>query len=192
MTGRFNNVLLDGRAMLIAIGAFAGLFLACAATGVRFNATESLPLGMYVSTAGETNLVEFCPPEPFASIAVRRGYRRRGNCPDRGMPLLKPVVAVAGDRVSLSRLGIAVNGHLLENTAALDSDSNGRALPQWPFGIHHVARGTVWVASSYSPRSFDSRYFGPIPVAAIRQYVRPMLTSSKLKGSKRGVYANTK
>ena len=184
MTGRFNNLLLPGRAMLIAVGAFAGLFLACAAAGVRFNTTESLPLGIYVTTVGETNLVEFCPPEPFASMALRRGYRTRGNCPDGGMPLLKPVVAVAGDLVSFSTLGIAVNGHLLENTAALGADSYGRALPQRRGGIYDVAPGTVWVASSYSLRSFDSRYFGPIPLAAIREHVRPLLTCPKLKHSK--------
>ena len=34
---------------------------------------------------------------------------------------------------------------------------------------------TVWVVSDYHPRSFDSRYFGPISKALIRHYLRPLL-----------------
>jgi type IV secretory pathway protease TraF len=31
-----------------------------------------------------------------------------------------------------------------------------------------VPRGYVWLMSDYNPRSFDSRYFGPIPVKQIQ------------------------
>ena len=174
MTGRFNSV----RPLLTAAGGVPALFVLCAWTGVRFNTTESLPRGLYITTARETKLVEFCPPEPFASFALSRGYRNPGSCPDGGMPLLKPVVAIAGDLVEFSERGIAVNGHFFDNTAPLTTDSCGRPLTPWLFGNYRVAPGTVWVASSYSPKSFDSRYFGPIPVAAIQDHVRPMMTGS--------------
>ena len=177
MTGRFDDVRSVGRCILASSAVVAALFLTCAWTGVRLNMSNSLPRGLYIATAGETNFVEFCPSEPFASLAVRRGYRQPGRCPDGGAPLLKPVVACAGDLVTFSERGIAVNGRLLDRTAPLKFDGRGRPLVAWPFGLYHVSPGTVWVASSYSPRSFDSRYFGPIPLTTIQGRLRPLLTA---------------
>ena len=155
----------------------ASLFLLGGWAGVRFNSTESLPVGLYITTTSATNLVEFCPAEPFASLAIGRGYRGRGSCQDGAVPLVKPVVAHAGDSVEFSSSGIAVNGRLLPHSAPLAVDSKGRPLTPWPFGCYRVAAGTVWVASSYSPKSFDSRYFGPISINAIRDRVRPLWTA---------------
>ena len=36
--------------------------------------------------------------------------------------------------------------------------------------------GTVWVASSFNSRSFDSRYFGPISESAIKHRLVPIWT----------------
>jgi conjugative transfer signal peptidase TraF len=118
----------------------------------------------------------FCPAEPFAKLSVERGYRSRGNCPDGAEPMAKPIAARPNDIVELSALGITVNGRLLPNTAPLVTDTAGRRLHHWPFGRYVVAPGTVWVASSYSPRSFDSRYFGPVEASQVREQVRPLLT----------------
>jgi conjugative transfer signal peptidase TraF len=177
MTGLSDSIRSVGRVVLIAAGMVAVLFLLCGWAGVRFNSTESLPVGLYITTTGATNLVEFCPAEPFASLAISRGYRGRGTCQDGGLPLVKPVVADSGDIVEFSAGGMAVNGQLLPNSAPLTIDSKGRPLTPWPFGRYSVAPGTVWVASSYSPKSFDSRYFGPVRVSAIRARVRPLLTA---------------
>ena len=136
--------------------------------GIRINTSPSLPLGLYLVTDKDSNLVEFCPPEPFASLALRRGYRSSGNCPDGGAPLLKPVVARAGDVVEFNSCGVFVTGKLLSNSASLKFDTQGRPLQHWPFGRYKLAFGTVWVTSSYNQRSFDSRYLGPISVDRIR------------------------
>jgi type IV secretory pathway protease TraF len=82
-----------------------------------------------------------------------------------------------GDTVELSAAGMAVNGRLLPNNAPLVSDTAGRPLSHWPFGRYVVAPSTVWVASSYNRRSFDSRYFGPVEASQVREHVRPLLTS---------------
>jgi conjugative transfer signal peptidase TraF len=121
-------------------------------------------------------LIEFCPQEPYGAFAAGRGYRSRGNCPDGAGPLMKPVIASAGDIVDVSKRGIAVNGVILPNTAPKKKDSHDRTMTPWPFGQYRVAPGFVWVASSYNPWSFDSRYFGPIPVGIIRSRLRPFLT----------------
>ena len=145
--------------------------------GVRINTSPSLPLGFYATGMNaEVDLIEFCLAEPFASLAITRGYRDRGNCLDGGAPLLKPVVARPGDVVELSGRGIGVNGKLLPKTGPLDRDTKGRQLQHWPFGRYRVLEGTLWVASSYSDRSFDSRYFGPVDQRLIRDHLRPLLT----------------
>jgi conjugative transfer signal peptidase TraF len=165
------------RLFLVALGVSVGAFQLCGFLGLRINTSPSLPMGLYVTTAGSAaNLVEFCPAEPFAALAIIRGYHDSGICLDGAAPLLKPVVARPGDVVELSTRGISVNGALLSNTAPLSKDTKGRPLKAWPFGRYVVAAGTVWVASSYHPRSFDSRYFGPISAAAIRERLRKFLT----------------
>ena len=159
-------------------GLLLSSFVVAGTVGLRFNASPSLPVGLYITSAdSDTDLVEFCPGEPYASLAASRGYRSAGTCPDGASPFMKQVIARPGDMVELSTEGIVVNGRRIVNTQPRDRDSAGRPLQAWQFGIYRVALGTVWVASSYHPRSFDSRYFGPIPIASIRTRVRPLLTA---------------
>jgi conjugative transfer signal peptidase TraF len=155
----------------------AGIGVAFQLGGIRVNASSSLPIGLYRTTSDKSaRLIEFCPMEPFASMSASRAYRRKGNCLDGAEPLMKPIVAVAGDTVEVSPRGIAVNGRLIPNSATRTFDTKSRPLQHWPFDTYRVAPGTVWVISSFNARSFDSRYFGPIPVSCIRSYLRPLLT----------------
>src|SRR5579863_8487672 len=157
------------RTVLVATGVAVATFQLSGSLGLRINTSPSLPMGLYITTADAgANLVEFCPAEPFATLSIVRGYRDPGTCRDGAAPLLKPIVAKSGDVVELSARGISVNGTLLSNTAPLSKDTKGRPLEAWPFGRYVVASETVWVASSYHPRSFDSRYFGPLSTGAIR------------------------
>jgi conjugative transfer signal peptidase TraF len=165
------------RAILVAIGVAIAVFQLSGVFGLRINTSPSLPIGLYIITADAgADLVEFCPVEPFATLSIVRGYRDPGACSDGAAPLLKPVVASAGDVVEVSARGISVNGALLPNTAPLSRDTKGRHLEAWPSGRYVVDPGTIWVASSYHPRSFDSRYFGPLSSAAIRYRLKPFLT----------------
>ena len=150
--------------------------LAAGLCGVRVNTSSSLPLGLYMRTDDTAaSLVEFCPAEPFASISRERRYRITGfSCSDHAVPLLKPVVARAGDIVEVSPAGIAVNGRLLPNTSPLHADAANRPLIAWPIGRYAVGPGTVWVASTYSRASYDSRYIGPVEERSIRGRLRPL------------------
>jgi conjugative transfer signal peptidase TraF len=182
MTGLFNRVRATSfshlRKLLVMAGAaIIGVFLLCGSTGIRFNTSPSLPLGLYIITSdASATLVEFCPAEPFASFSIARGYRDRGTCDDGAAPLLKPVIASAGDLVELSPRGITVNGVLLQNTAPLQKDRAGHPLPEWPFGRYTVDENTIWVASTYQARSFDSRYFGPVSRNLVRHRLKPFIT----------------
>jgi conjugative transfer signal peptidase TraF len=165
------------RIALTAIVVLIVTFQVCGLAGLRFNTSPSLPIGLYITSSdARANLVEFCPAEPFASLGIIRGYRDPGVCPDGGAPLLKPAITRPGDVVELSARGIAVNGVLLRNTAPLSQDTKGRPLTSWSFGRYLVTPGTVWVASLHHPRSFDSRYLGPISTSSIRDHLRPLLT----------------
>ena len=159
--------------VFLLVSFFCALVGLCAIFGIRFNLTESLPGLLYIITDdGSSPLVDFCPEGTFAQLSKERGYRRPGICPDGAAPILKPVVAKAGDIVEVSSNGITVNGSLLRNTAPRTTDSRGRPLTHWPFGRYDVPAGFVWVASEYNPLSFDSRYYGPIQISHIRHHLR--------------------
>lgn len=153
-------------------------------TRISLNTTPSLPIGFYAaSTAAKSNLISFCVPQPWGVLALQRHYRTRENdaCPDGGEPLLKRVVARAGDVVSESADGIAVNGKLLPMSKPLPLDSGKRPLQPYMIGrTGHVANyvlqdGEVWVMGE-NPKSFDSRYYGPIPTKLILTYWEPKAT----------------
>ena len=89
-------------------------------------------------------------PAAAAELAHARGY-----LPRRAL-LLKPVVAVGGDRVCRWRSRILINGKL--RAVAADQDRAGRQLPVWR-GCRPLRPGEIFVLS-LKPGSFDSRYFG--------------------------------
>jgi conjugative transfer signal peptidase TraF len=89
---------------------------------------------------------------------------------------MKPEVADTGDMVELNARGVAVNGKLLPNSAPLQFDTRGRPLEHSRFGRFKVRQGDVWVISAYNPRSFDSRYLGPITNGQIRHHLVPLIT----------------
>lgn len=171
--GRSDLLRALGRALLLLSIAQAGAMF----FGIRLNTTASLPIGFYIkSSSPNTNLVVFCPTGVAALASLTRGYRGAGACPDGGEPLLKPVVAKPGDLVKVSQEGIAINFRRLPNSGPRTRDSFGRGLTPWPYGAYTVAAGTVWVVSTYSSKSFDSRYFGPIEISSIRAHLAPLLT----------------
>ena len=162
-----------GRILILALAPVFGTFALFDAADLRINTSASLPVGLYIVSSHGT-FVEFCPDDQ--GLSAQRHYRARGVCPDGAAPLLKPVIDSPADEVVVSPAGIAVNGKLLPQTAPLDHDTEGRPLTHWPFGHYRAVPGTVWVASSYNPRSYDSRYLGPIPQSAVRGRLRTLLT----------------
>jgi len=144
-----------------------------ASLGVRINLTPSLPVGLYVRDAAGV-LVEFCPEGAASEESAIRGYREWGVCRDGYAPLLKPIVARAGDTVDVSGDQIAVNGTPLPNTQSHPRDHRGRALRAVPPGRYPVVTGMIWVVSSWNDGSYDSRYFGPIRESMVRQRLRPL------------------
>jgi len=150
------------------------------AAGLRINTTPSMPSGLWMIVSARMapkrgDIVAVCLPDGAAlRQAMRRGYIAEGPCPDEAEPLVKPVAAVSGDLVTVSLNGISVNATPVASTAALARDEAGRALRPVPAGSFRVASDEVWLLSGRDRRSFDSRYFGAVPIAAVVGVARPL------------------
>lgn len=145
--------------------------------GLRLNLTSSIPPGIYRTTSEAVTrgtTVIACLPAEASAFAAARGFVPRGRCPDGRSPIGKTVAALPGDSVHVDTTGVSVNGHLIPNSRALPHDSRGRFLPQLD-GDYLVPPKQVWLVSSYSARSYDSRYFGGVPDSLLVERVRPIL-----------------
>ena len=148
-----------------ALGSLAGAHL-------LWNWTPSLPLGLYwVSPAGSGRvkvgaLVAFPVPAHVRALVLERRYLPPGAL------LVKPVVATAADRVCTEGGELTVNGAPLGAVAT--EDTQGRPLPT-DQRCGPLSEGQVFVASHFAT-SFDSRTFGPVPLADIRGTVTPLWT----------------
>jgi len=172
------------RTIFLPLGVLAiAAMLLCTGFGVVFNYTHSAPFGLYreqfdseASIHSPAPYVFFCPDRRWPSMRGEPNYRDpMRTCPDGFSPLIKPVVAWPGDLVSVSSDGISVNGHMLKNSAPIERDSKGQKLRPFAAGEYTVGSKELWVVSSFSPRSFDSRYFGPIPLKSVHSWLRPLL-----------------
>jgi conjugative transfer signal peptidase TraF len=136
-----------------------------------WNASESVPIGLYrvlpLDELDVADLVIAFPPDPVAELLAERGYL------PRGIPLMKRIVALAGQTVCRSELAIRVDGIPLG--AARERDSRGHPLPVW-HGCQTVGEDQVFLMNADEPDSFDGRYFGPISVTAIVGRAVPLWT----------------
>lgn len=179
MTGRYERL----RFLIPAVAALALLAGGLVVGGYRINLSASFPPGVYqVSPAGP--LAAVCLTGRAAELAAKRGYLRRGTCPAQLEPVMKRVVAGAGDVVTVSAAGVSINGQALRNSAPAARDSEGRSMPELSArGSYNrrLAAGELWLASEYSAGSFDSRYFGPVDAGQVREYLTPVWIVSDLR-----------
>ncbi|WP_028317279.1 conjugative transfer signal peptidase TraF [Desulfobulbus elongatus] len=147
--------------------------------GYRINITASMPRGLYRIASGppyRDAFVFFCleSSSSAAGMARERGYLAAGSCPSGLRPLLKQVAGLPGDRLEMDDHGLAVNGQRLLNSRRAETDSAGRSMPAASLIPGVIPPGKALVLSRYNAGSFDSRYFGLIPLAAVRP-VQPVL-----------------
>jgi conjugative transfer signal peptidase TraF len=145
---------------LLGIGSLAILFPKADAPVLLWNASPSVPIGLYRLTsrpAPTAALAVIRLPEPLRILAETRGYLRKGAL------LIKPVVAGAGDTVCRHGAQVTVNGRIVARARTLDAA--GRSLPAWS-GCFQLGASDIFVLS-VDPDSFDSRYMGPIDRAHV-------------------------
>jgi conjugative transfer signal peptidase TraF len=121
-------------------------------------------------------LVAACLPLAIARQGLARGYLQRGDCPAGAEPVAKVVGAIAGDVVELEPGWVAVNGVKFPNSEMAARDSANRPLGHVPLGVRRVGEGEVWLFGFNNARSWDARYFGPVPSANLRGGLKPVVT----------------
>ncbi len=139
-----------------------------------WNATASAPIGLYrVEPVARPKLMELMvvrPPEALAGFLAEGGYL------PRGVPLLKRVAALGGQRVCRNGRIVSVDGVPLGD--ALDRDRRGRQLPVWQ-GCTVLTGAQVFLFNPDRPDSLDGRYFGPLPRETIVGRARPVWTGEE-------------
>ena len=156
------------RLAIVALGCAAAIQFALLRAGIVINHTPSLPEGFYQKkncAAGKGSFVLFRLP---ISELSTRPYAKEN--------LLKQIVAVEGDRISIGTSGVQINGRWLANSAPLPADRDGLPLPRLQLDDYTLRAGELLAMSTYNPRSFDGRYFGPIKRGDILSVVEPLLT----------------
>jgi len=140
---------------------------------IVINPTPSEPPGFYrVVLHAPQNYrrgmtVVFPVPATFQSFVY--GHRWLRN----GVPFLKTIVALAGDQVCVFDDHFEVNRRTLGPVYSVDN--SGSPMPRIR-GCFVIAPGAFFPASTYNPRSFDGRYIGPQPLAALRGEARALWT----------------
>jgi conjugative transfer signal peptidase TraF len=156
-------------AAVTAVVALSSTILSRPAPLLIWNASESVPVGLYtVHQAGKlvvSDLVVAIPPEPLASFLARGAYL------PVGLPLVKRIVALSGQLVCRHRLRITVDG--IEMGMAQERDHRGVQLPNWQ-GCQTLGEGEVFLMNWDEPLSLDSRYFGPMPITAVVGRAQPL------------------
>ncbi|BBB13976.1 S26 family signal peptidase [Sphingopyxis sp. FD7] len=136
-----------------------------------WNATASVPTGLYAIRGkaslhvGERVAVE--PPQRLRRLLAERHYL------PTGVPLLKRIAAVSGQRVCRFAHGVTIDGEYVG--AARARDRLGRPLPVWA-GCHALRSGELFVMNPAAPDSFDGRYFGVLRLTDVIGRVTPIWT----------------
>ncbi|MGC1181595.1 S26 family signal peptidase, partial [Legionella sp.] len=91
-----------------------------------------------------------------------------GLCPGGYGYLMKKVVAIQGDIVSVTSEGVFVNQTLIPFSKPKLNDGMNRTLPQWRIVNYPLQKDEVMTMTSQSEWSFDGRYYGPIRTGLIK------------------------
>ncbi|MBS7663594.1 S26 family signal peptidase [Pseudomonas lalucatii] len=158
----------------VSLLALAWAALATSPPWLVYNASASVPIGWYRITptgtvaAGDLLLVRL--PAEAMTLAAQRGYL------PANVPLLKTVAAVAPQKVCVQGNQVRIDGELVARR--LRRDRQGRAQPAWT-GCRHLVGDELFLLSTINPESFDSRYFGPVPVDAVIGRAQPLCLESR-------------
>jgi type IV secretory pathway protease TraF len=122
---------------------------------VIYNGSQSAPIGIYAIHHSRPDRGDLVIVRPWPELAA---LLAKHDILPPGVPLLKTVVALTDDNVCRTGAAISINGVLAAEI--LDADAKGRQLFGWD-NCRKLVRGEFFLLQP-NPRSFDSRYFGPV------------------------------
>ncbi|GAA3687283.1 S26 family signal peptidase [Acetobacter lovaniensis] len=127
-----------------------------------WNETASVPVGLYclqpMVPVRVGDIVAIRLPEREATLLATRGYL------PFGVPLLKPVAALAGQSVCRNGTHVTIDGKPVGDAKSVDH--RGRKLPVWR-GCQHLGPEQVFVMNAAVPTSLDGRYFGVLSMDTV-------------------------
>jgi conjugative transfer signal peptidase TraF len=146
----------------------------------RINTTPSFPLGVWQIAPldrpveiGDTVFICLSDHANRFVEARQRGYLPSGLCASGLAPLIKTVVAMPGQSITVHGAEVLVDGVPLAHSTILARDGNNRPMRAYTGGIvppDHVFLHSDFVAS------YDSRYFGPVAAKGILGLAKPVFT----------------
>lgn len=159
-------------AMATAVAALAAPLVTPMRARLVFNPSESVARGWYridaVSAAQALQVDDIVLarlPDGVAALAAQRGYL------PSGVPILKRVGAVAPQSVCVANRQVRVHGAIVGAVRARD----GAGRPMQAATIcRRLGDRELFLLSSTSAASFDSRYFGPIDASAVLGVAHPL------------------
>ncbi|WP_051677203.1 S26 family signal peptidase [Maridesulfovibrio frigidus] len=143
------------------------IFMAC---GFRLSLYDSIPRGIYKVSSetpqkGDAVLISLCRCNDYYPLHDR-AYTQGS--------LVKYFAAHAGDNITISNEGISINSKLWANSKIREKDSHNREMfSLLPSGI--IPKGKALLLSKDNKSSFDSRYFGLVPIHILQKFI-PVFT----------------
>ncbi len=132
-----------------------------------YNKSESAPVGWYAVTTN-SRIERGVMVAAFAPAEARKLAHDRGYLPYH-IPLIKTVWAIAGEEVC-SENGV-IHARNRPDIFTHQRDGSGRKLPSWQ-GCIILENNEVFLVSTDVQTSFDSRYFGAVPLENVLGTVR--------------------
>lgn len=135
-----------------------------------WNATASAPRGLYFlidRRADRGDMVLVSTPPLVRQLAAERGYV------PANVPLVKWIAAARADVVCGANDRVSINGIFVAVRRA--RDGRNRALPWWS-GCRALGSNDIFLLMPDAPESFDGRYFGVTPRAAVIGRLAPLWT----------------
>ena len=161
--------------MLIMSITFLGLIIFVSRHVLR-NITISEPLGWYwLSSPSPIQIGKVYTigvPVIFLSLVKHLGYKSNAKA------LFKKVVAKEGDIIKVTEDGILINNKLMPNSQGIEA-FKGILLHPLPVNYRYKLKYNEYFVLGDTPHSFDSRYFGVVNGADIKNEAQLILRSSQ-------------
>lgn len=139
--------------------------------GITYQVSSSMPRGLYLTRPIDRlergNWVILYPPN-FATT-----YLLRYHFIPQSRLLLKSIAAVPGDFVCQQEHRLWINQHAV--AVLLDQDVHHQTIAQRHF-CQRLSTDEYLVIGLHDPRSYDGRYFGPVPRRNIIAQALPLFT----------------
>ncbi len=156
----------------------AGVYIA----GIKINLSPSFPEGFYNFNTIKQPLIKYknnyilvCLDiaNPVVIYAKDNDFLKSGwGCPGNIAPILKKIVGIPGDIITVNEGKVSVNKVVLKNSY-IKYDNLQLIIHN---GFHlKLRQNEFWIMSDFNSSSFDSRYFGVVKESAIKKTGQPFL-----------------